>query len=345
MAALGLRVWRSIALACMDTAETLSQTSYQHLSSLGMIEATEWDLLVNAARHLKENEYILEYGTFLGVSTMALASGLHPDEPGISSHHSNPRRLYTFDSYKCKTDNIYGHIVSQAAAKVGFDLQAISGEYHYQDLVRRIIEPYKDIISLNQGRIEDSNIPSELLNMKLGILHLDAPKDWSLLSKIFQKCMSLLAKDSLIVEQDMFFECSPEVIYAFWYLESHNIASYFDSAASTAYYRWNISEPIDSSELIQKIGDHLNLCRTNRNYYIENTNSIINFFLRAGLVPNQLIALAAALINFAASTALEENLKIGYCFDIYQHFKLGETPEFMPKLFRVLSRSKQAFAV
>lgn len=308
-----------------------------------MVEEDELRLLYDASNSLKSNEYIIEFGTFLGSSTIALALGLRSND-SVDLRQESLKRLYSFDLFKCSTQTVYGMLVRQAAKYYKFDLDFEGVDVHYFDLVKHITTPFSSFISLHQGAIEGMNMPSMPEEMKLGILHLDAPKSWDLLKIIFEKTVNCLDQGSILIEQDMFFECSPEIVYVFWYLESHQVAHYYQSAASSAYYKWNGLSMKEKSKLIDSIDEHIYLCRTDIGYYKENTNSIISFFSKAGLTDIQSISLGTALINFAASLSFSEEKKIRICIEIMNYYGLNGKQEFFPKLYRVLNRSIAKFS-
>ena len=303
----------------------------------GMLERSERSLLFEKSFSMPNHHIAIEFGAFLGASTACIAYGLR--------RSGNTNKINTFDLFSCGLTNVYSIQVEQVAKKIGCNLKVKTFEkksyYDYKHITSKLLQSFDNII-LNQVNIQDSGdvVRARVGDKKIGLLHLDAPKDWMLLKSIFESTLKNLGEGSWILEQDFYFECAPTIILTFYYLEINNFCLYAGDAASTAVFRWQQKFGHDCCSLIDEVDKFMLKLKNDRDFMIYNLFNCSRLYSRKNnLSQSQKQALNIALFNFILSSDFEENFKVEWSARLLEESGVKINGQFSRKLARTLSRA------
>ena len=303
----------------------------------GMLERSERSLLFEKAISMPTHHIAVEFGAFLGASTACIAHGL--------KRSGNRNKINTFDLFVCSLNNVYSFQVERIAKKLNYDLQAKivdnKSVYDYKILASQLLKPF-DNVNLNQVNIANSEevVRSRVGSKKIGLLHIDAPKDWLLLRSIFRSTLNNLGEGSLILEQDFYFECAPSIILAFYYLEINNFCTFDENAASTAVFCWQQKIGRDNRSLIEEVDKFMQRLRHDRDFMVHTLLECSRLYsLKYACSEWQKQGLNVALSNFLLSCDFDENFKVEWSLRLLEESGTPINSQFFKKLARTLSRS------
>jgi hypothetical protein len=182
---------------------------------------------------------IVEFGSFFGASTLALASGLHAC--GI-----NKSKVISIDAFEVALDHPFGRYVEQYSKKYGLShmLRRSPTSLNWLSITQAVIAKRANQVQLMPAVVDD-NFSAECLPDEIGLLHLDLPKNAKTIIPVIDSAFVRLVSGSIIAFQDYAYQFSNELIAFFCNLQRNNIVTPIAIAASTTYYRLNkhISEP------------------------------------------------------------------------------------------------------
>jgi hypothetical protein len=115
-------------------------------------------------------------------------------------------------------------------------------------LAGKVLSPWKDQIELNQVIVE-SGVVIPKLPEKIGLLHLDMPKDLATITSIAEQVFPRCELNSIIAFQDYYYHFSGDLIAFFTYLENLGYLVVEKSEGCTAFFR--IKSALDA-DLISK---------------------------------------------------------------------------------------------
>lgn len=233
-----------------------SQKAYEKvqarlLQAPGMIEESERRLLFKAA--FKSNLPVVEFGAFFGASTLALASG-------VAASENSKRHIYCFDAFEVKQNHpFHKHVIDYAArSNAKHLLRQKNGYTNWEEVTKSVIG--NDLIDLVKFKktIVGPNLKKSDLPEKIGLLHLDLPKDAETIKPIAEIAFPNVQKGGTIAFQDCAYHFSNELIAYFELLEQNNILRMTAIAASSTFYEVITDQPhnIDWSRLLENVGDN-----------------------------------------------------------------------------------------
>ncbi len=261
-------------------------------SAPGMIEEAERKLLFKSA-FMSLDLPIVEFGSFFGASTLALAKG-------VKSKRNCPEiiKIYSFDAFKVSRHHAFYEQVINFAKFFNLDdlLQYSGSEVDWIKVTKTILKDDLDVTEINQILINDDFNPS-ILPQRIGFIHLDLPKDSETIRPILKSAFPLLVKGSTVVFQDFYYYFSDELIAFFELLEDKGIITSINVAGSSNFYRLNI----DYANKVPWL-DLLTESLDNKNMLIR--NAINRHSINKMSSSKQIIRLITALINSIAKYPL-----------------------------------------
>ncbi len=196
----------------------------------GMIEPIEQQNLFNLAQNieLKNDDCVVEFGTFFGKSTFCISEGLSINEG------KNNTKFYAYDSFTCHKEGRFKKFVIEEAKKTNLQvLVKKEGDYlDFSNIFKYFLEDHLNsgVVELMQFTLKKS-FPKSKNNIKL--MHIDSPKFYDELEIIYERFFPLLNKKSIVIFQDYFFQWSATLIASVQYLIEENILSILNTAASS----------------------------------------------------------------------------------------------------------------
>jgi hypothetical protein len=133
---------------------------------------------------------MVDLGCWLGATTFSLARGLTRNPRAQNNRHIDALDLF-----------IWTTAMDAVAEKIGMPPKYRTGESFYEE-VRKLIEPYKEIVRLHQEDLLEYEPAPEPVEF----LFIDAFKTWPLAQKVVREFFPLLISDvSIVVQQDFIF--------------------------------------------------------------------------------------------------------------------------------------------
>lgn len=200
----------------------------------GMIEECEKRLLFKTAFNCRDLPAV-EFGAFFGASTLALAHGL-------SEGQSNPHPLICIDAFEVEADHgFHKHVINHAKRCQGEHLlQKTGSKTNWIEITKAVLGDQKKNVRLIKG-VVNNNFNMTILPKRIGLLHLDLPKDaktiWPILKGVFPR----LTQGSVIAFQDYAYQFSNELISLFELLEQREHIKAINIAASSIFYEVKIN--------------------------------------------------------------------------------------------------------
>lgn len=206
------------------------------LSAPGMIEEKERRLLFKAAYNCPDLP-VVEFGTFFGASALALASGL-------AARNLNPHQIICIDAFEVSKDHrLHKHVMDFAKRCNGIGLLTQDDQKtNWLRITQAVLGEHLERAKLVPG-IVDSEFNTSLIPERIGLLHLDLPKDARTIEPILKGAIPRLLTNSVIVFQDYAYQFSNELIAFFELLEQNGHLQAIDIAASSIYYRVTSQDP------------------------------------------------------------------------------------------------------
>ena len=228
------------------------------LRAPGMIEEIECRLLFKAAFNCRALP-VVEFGAFFGASTLALASGLE-------ARRLNKHPLLSIDAFEVDKDHFFHkHVINYAKLCGSEHLLRESGDkLNWMRVTESVLGDKIKNVKLIKGMV-NNDFNMNILPEKIGVLHLDLPKDINTILPIHKGVFPRLIKGSILIFQDYAYQHSNELISLFELLEARGIIQRNAIAASTMIYQItkddlnsiNIRELADTS-----IEQQVELCDT-----------------------------------------------------------------------------------
>lgn len=221
------------------------------LKAPGMIEEIERRLLFKAAFNCPTLP-IVEFGAFFGASTLALASGLE-------ARRLNNHPLLSIDAFEVDKGHFFHkHVVSYARSYGSEHLLYQSGsKLNWMKITEAVLGEKIKNVKLIKGIVND-DFNMNVLPEKIGILHLDLPKDIDTILPILRGVFPRLVDGSMIIFQDYAYQHSNELISLFELLEWRGLIQRTATGASTMFYsvKTNRLKTINFQELIVTATKH-----------------------------------------------------------------------------------------
>lgn len=230
--------------------EAYEEVETKLLRAPGMIEESERRLLFKAAFNCKELP-IVEFGAFFGASTLALASGL-------SSRASNLNQLICIDAFEVeKNHGLHKHVVNFARKFNAVNLLTNNGnKTNWIKITQSVLGEEQSKVKLIKGIVGES-LDLSFLPEKIGLLHLDLPKDAKTMEPILEHAFPRLSAGSIVVFQDYAYQFSNELISFFELLEQKSQLMPTNIAASSMFYKV-CTDRISGAELRETMKHALN---------------------------------------------------------------------------------------
>jgi hypothetical protein len=202
----------------------------------GMVSTAERRVLFGYA--LRSTAAAVEFGTFFGASAGAIASGIcRNTDPALRTAH-------LYDAFQSDVSHPFARHVYERAKAYGLStlLELESNRVSWLKLTKNVLEPWQDHVTMNQVIIDTGRkIPG--LPDKIGLLHLDMPKDLHTASAIIDQVFNRCEKGAVIAYQDYYYHFSGDLIAFFCYLTTSGYLSMEKSVDCTAYFRVNRQMP------------------------------------------------------------------------------------------------------
>ena len=303
----------------------------------GMIEKAERSLLFKKSHSMPRHHIAIEFGCFLGASTACIAHGLKKS--------GNKNQINSFDLFTCTLNNAYSLMVEKVATKINCELRVETDNktkyYNYKHVTEKLLKQFKNV-SLNQTKIEHSakTVRDKIHGKKIGLLHLDAPKNWELLRTILNSTVESLGEGTLIFEQDFFFECAPTIILAFYYLETNGYCTFAENAASTAVFQWESKLGHVNHSVTEEVDKFMTKMKFDKVFMIKNIFECSKLYSKRHKTnESQRQALNCALFNYILSRDFEETFKIEYGARLLEESNTPINNQLTRKIARTLSRA------
>lgn len=222
--------------------KSTAQTAYEKvrarlLRAPGMVEESERRLLFKAAYGCQSLP-IVEFGTFFGASSLALASG-------IAERKTNKNQLICIDAFEVdKSHPFHKHVMMYSKhSKTDHLLNSEGGKTNWEKIFRSVVgEDLLQRIQIEKMVIgSDSHI--ECMPEIIGLLHLDLPKDAKTITPILQSAFPRLKKGSIIVFQDYAYQFSNQLIAFFELSCEMKILKARNIAASSMFFELTSESP------------------------------------------------------------------------------------------------------
>lgn len=216
--------------------------SYEYWSRLrklpGMVSVGERRLLYEYARCSTEN--IVEFGTFFGSSAGALAGGL------IKRPQSTSSKVYLYDAFEAYAAHPFArHVVERAEAYGLIDRIELGQEtISWRDLIDFLLRDWQGQYEIKQVVIKPGAIIPEL-PLKIGLLHLDMPKDLLTATPIVEQVFPRCEPDSVIAFQDYYYHFSGDLVAFFEFAQDLGLLFLEKSEGCTAFFRVKSRLPED----------------------------------------------------------------------------------------------------
>ena len=216
--------------------------NYEYWSRLrklpGMVSVGERRLLYEYARCSTEN--IVEFGTFFGSSAGALAVGL------IKRPQPTSSKVYLYDAFEVEAAHPFArHVVERAEAyglidRIEIDRKKVS----WRNLIDYLLRDWQGQYEINQVVVKPGQIiPS--LPLKIGLLHLDMPKDLLTATPIVEQVFPRCEPGSVIAFQDYYYHFSGDLVAFFEFAQDIGMLLLEQSEGCTAFFRVNSRLPED----------------------------------------------------------------------------------------------------
>lgn len=214
--------------------------SYENWSMLrklpGMVTVGERRRLYEYARCSTED--IVEFGTFFGSSAGALASGL------IKRPQPTSQKVYLYDAFETEATHSFArHVVERAEAYGLINRIELSKEtVSWRKLTDYLLRNWQGQYEINQIVIEPGQIIPGL-PIKIGLLHLDMPKDLPTATPIVEQVFPRCEPGSVIAFQDYYYHFSGDLIAFFEFAQDSGLLFLEKSEGCTAFFRVNSRLP------------------------------------------------------------------------------------------------------
>lgn len=199
------------------------------------------------------------------------------------------------DAFEVKTDHsFHKHVISYAKRFKAEKLLRTDGERtNWLEITKAVLESESNNVRLVKG-IVDEKFDMTLLPKKIGLLHLDLPKDAATILPILKGAFPKLVRGSIIAFQDYAYQFSNELIALFELLEQKEMIRQTNIAASSMFFEVCTERMvcIDPESLVQ-------IAVSNQHKLIEDATKKYSKY--SGSRPQELIALYAAAL-WAART-------------------------------------------
>ena len=183
---------------------------YPFLAHPGFTSQSErialYRFLKNKKSWLEANDLCcVEFGPFLGSSTVALAEGLKNTQIPIIA----------LDAFCFNKSTSFARYVMRILENNGISLSELSQDgdmYLFKSLFDLLCSPYESIRAYKFDVIQNISLSLPLNGKKCGFAHIDLPKTMDLGKPIFNSLADTLAPRSTIVLQDFAYRWSSELI-------------------------------------------------------------------------------------------------------------------------------------
>ena len=211
-----------------------SQVAYEKVQARlakapGMIEESERRLLFEAAFN-SNGLPIVEFGAFFGASTVALACG-------AAARTTGQVPIFCIDAFEVDNDHNFHKYVLGYAQSVKPEKLLIknNGKTNWLQITKAVLGKEQKMVNIIQGLV-DNKFDMTQLPPKIGLLHLDLPKDAQTLIPILKGAFPRLTDGSMIAFQDYAYQLSNELISFFEILEKQKYIKPISIAASSMFY-------------------------------------------------------------------------------------------------------------
>ncbi len=196
----------------------------------GMVEAIERTTLIELARSIDvaESGPVIEFGTYFGLSTACIMSGLTEANTG----NANFPLMHVYDSYRTRADSdfanyVYTHAEQSNSAAL---LEHIGDDVVFRKVFEKNLAPFisNGSLHVNQTDITEARCLVDQISM----MHIDAPKFYREFRALMFEFFPRLKTGGKLVFQDYFFHWSGSVIAAVQHMVELRLIQPVRSAAS-----------------------------------------------------------------------------------------------------------------
>lgn len=238
----------------------------------GMIEPVESALLYNISINLefKPNESVVEFGTFFGRSTNAIAQGLRHN-PSLNTTN----KLYAYDSFQCHVSGVFSHHVKNFARAGGVETLIDTSErdiVNFQPIFKHYLSKYiqDGIVAPIKCELHQSKAQTD----SILLMHIDSPKFYDELKYILFEFFPKMKIGSDVVFQDYFYHWSATLIAAIGLLLELGHLHIVSTAASSLQCKIKKEITVSDAEKIDMMMNNADAVLTYLNTAIEKTKSI-----------------------------------------------------------------------
>ena len=215
-----------------------------------MIESAEIKQLSDYSAKPFQNQSIIEFGCFMGKSTLAMAKSLQ----------NNNTPLCIVDGFRTEVKSSFSKHVNSACSFYSLKPEIIKHcgkefidfKKSFETVMKSIGGKYLNFNSFYYredyvaGLIHDFHLAQNVSS--IGLLHIDLAKNWQQLSSIISSCSPYIIKGTNIIFQDFYYHWSSSIIQGIALLEWQGYIEFKSTAASSM--ACEVLKPIDTNILM-----------------------------------------------------------------------------------------------
>jgi hypothetical protein len=214
----------------------------------GMVVYDEREELYRICRNeLQASGAAVEFGAFLGASTVALKVGLLSNPRIAERRKSGDRsvKFHVYDQFKTPKASPFAELTRAHAAGAGLSglLREEDGWLDFHRVFLAHLGDPQDLVIVHRGLVSALDWGPEPIEF----LHLDLPKDWEQLQHIMGQTFPRLVRGGFVLFQDFVYHWSAELIAGVGFLLGAGILTPERLVATTLVTR--VVRSIDGSDL------------------------------------------------------------------------------------------------
>lgn len=268
----------------------------------GMISLAEKKALLLYSS--KSRGPIVEFGSFLGASSYALAVGMQLNRDLSLLRPS----LSVYDAFSSSLTHPFSKHVFTYCQQFSLDafLEIRDGYVNWLPIVEKGLKRFSDKVKIVQVIVNNDLTIFPEMPSEIGLLHLDLPKDIRTLNQIAKHCFPRMVVGSIVIFQDYYYHYSSELIAFFEFLESSGVVVAETSVDTSVYYRVQESISPDVVDIFTSSGDVLHLLHQAVNRTLSSRVSKAN---KTAVVIAYIRAMLGSAEQPSADFALQKTIK------------------------------------